>query len=203
MTAPRALLFDLGGVVIDIDFQRAIDAWQPLSREPRAAMVDALHSSVRFEEEHERGEIEDAVFFEHIAATLALEGDETHIANGWNDIFIGPIDETLDLIRVARERVPCFAFTNTNRAHHAVWAGRFPQVVDAFEHVFVSYEIGRASRSATRSIMSCARSASSRRRSRSSTTHRRTSTVPATPGSTPCWSARPQTSRPRCVDWPW
>ena len=26
--APQALLFDLGGVIVDIDFQRAIDVWQ-------------------------------------------------------------------------------------------------------------------------------------------------------------------------------
>ena len=139
--APRALLFDLGGVVIDIDWGRALDSWQPLSHDTR----DALGNAFRFDtcyQRHERGEIDGAEYFGHLARTLSLSGDAARIADGWNDIFVGTIDETLATINAARTHVPCFAFSNTNAAHHAVWSRRYPAVVDAFERVFMSHELG-------------------------------------------------------------
>jgi putative hydrolase of the HAD superfamily len=43
---------------------------------------------------------------------------------------------------VARNRLPCFAFTNSNPTHQAEWETVFPQVVASFDRVFVSSELG-------------------------------------------------------------
>lgn len=138
---PRILLFDLGGVLIDIDFDRALRTWQPMSRLSPAE----LERTFRFDEayeRHERGEITAAAYFDHLAAILALDARHADIEQGWNSIFIAEIGETLAAIRTARERVPCYAFTNTNAAHRAFWARKFPAVSDSLDGIFASYEIG-------------------------------------------------------------
>jgi len=139
---PEALLFDLGGVLIDIDFRRALTAWQRHSRLP----AEALASAFRFDdayERHERGEISAAEYFQHLATMLQLDADHDRIAQGWNAIFQGTISEAVDLVRVARAHLPCYAFTNTNAAHMAEWRARYPEVPAAFDGIFASHQLGR------------------------------------------------------------
>jgi putative hydrolase of the HAD superfamily len=138
---PETLLFDLGGVLIDIDFSRALRAWQPFSR----LSFDELKQAFRFDEHyarHERGEIAAGQYFEHLTAVLALDAEPAEIERGWNAIFVSEIAETLELVRAARGRMPCHVFTNTNATHQAAWSRMFPTVATSFDRIFASHEIG-------------------------------------------------------------
>ena len=69
----EGLLFDLGGVVIDIDFERVFRSWESLSKLPieeieRRFTMDAAY------EQHERGEIDASEYFAHLRNVLELEG---------------------------------------------------------------------------------------------------------------------------------
>lgn len=138
---PEILLLDLGGVLIDIDFERALRAWQPASR----LTLDELRQAFRHDEpyeRHERGEITAEQYFGHLAATLALDAEPAQIERGWNAIFIAEIAETTALIRSIRDRIPCHAFSNTNAAHQAYWSRAYPSVTSAVGRIFASHEIG-------------------------------------------------------------
>lgn len=138
---PAALLFDLGGVLIDIDFDRAFRAWQPISR----LCYEEIKRLFRFDdhyERHERGEISAAAYFEHLASSLQLLGTYDQIAEGWNAIFVDEIAETTRMVRRARAQLPCFALTNTNATHQAAWSSRFPAVTTSFDRIFASHELG-------------------------------------------------------------
>ena len=137
----QALLFDLGGVVIDIDFNRALAHWQPMSRLSPAELKAAFTFDVPYQR-HERGEIGAAEYFAHLAQHLQLDDDPAQIAQGWNSIFINEITETRRMVKAARALLPCYAFTNSNAAHQVAWSARFPAVVRAFGRIFVSSEIG-------------------------------------------------------------
>ena len=137
----KALLFDLGGVVMEIDFNRAFAHWQPMSRLSLAELKAAFSFDEPYQR-HERGEISAADYFAHLAQHLQLRGDPVRIAEGWNSIFISEISEARRMVQAARAKLPCFAFTNTNAAHQAAWSARFPAVMQAFDRVFVSSEIG-------------------------------------------------------------
>jgi putative hydrolase of the HAD superfamily len=73
---------------------------------------------------------------------LALEGTDASIALGWNAIFVGEMTESMSYIRAAAERIPCFAFSNSNPTHQAWWSSSYPSVVALFRRVFVSSELG-------------------------------------------------------------
>lgn len=137
----QALLFDLGGVVLDIDFSRAFAHWQPVSR----LSLDEIKAGFRFDaayQQHERGEMDAAAYFAHLSARLQLQKGHARIAEGWNAIFIGEIADTLAMIQSARGRLPCYAFTNSNPVHQAAWSAMFPAVVQAFDRIFVSSDMG-------------------------------------------------------------
>lgn len=134
-------MFDLGGVLVDIDFTCALRCWAAHSKLP----FDELKRRYQFDhayERHERGEISAGDYFSHVAQTLELSASHQQVELGWNAIFIGEITATRLLVEQARRQVPCYAFTNTNASHMATWSKLYPRIVPAFDKVYASHEIG-------------------------------------------------------------
>lgn len=137
----EALLFDLGGVILDIDFERALRQWTPMS----GYSFEELKTRFVFDaayERHEQGALRSGDYFDILRRRLKLEGSDEQIAAGWNAIFAGEIAGALDAVRQARAFLPCFALTNSNPVHQAAWTAAYPEVLAAFDQVFVSSELG-------------------------------------------------------------
>lgn len=137
----EVLLFDLGGVVIEIDFGRCFAHWA------RASGRDATELRSRFSMDaayaaHERGTIDAAGYFSAVRASMELDLSDSDLLHGWNDIYVGPIAGVAPLLAAARAVFPLHAFTNTNPSHQAVWAHRFANELAVFDRTFVSSELG-------------------------------------------------------------
>ncbi len=137
----EALLFDLGGVVITLDFGRCFQHWAD-SAGGSADEIAARFTVDAAYEAHERGSLDTADYWTSVRATLSLDLSDDSMLAGWNDIYLGADLEVLDLLSRARNQWPLYAFTNSNRAHQAVWAKRFSSELDVFDTVFVSSELG-------------------------------------------------------------
>ena len=138
----EALLFDLGGVVIEIDFGRVFSAWAARS----GMHPDALRKRFRFDEayeRHERGEIDGGQYFEHLRRSLNLDLDDASLASGWNSIYVREIPNVRSLLARLASRIPVYAFTNSNPTHMTAWEREFADVLSLFRTVFVSSSIGR------------------------------------------------------------
>lgn len=138
---PRALLFDLGNVLIDVDFRLALDVWERHSALPRAELERRFGVDEAYER-HERGEIDAAAYCEHLAARLELRATLEEIEAGWNAIFPGEFVEVRRAIERARQRLPCHVFSNTNASHAVTWRQQFPELVAAIDAFHLSHEIG-------------------------------------------------------------
>lgn len=136
-----ALLFDIGRVVIDIDFGRTLAAWQKSSRLSLAEVTAAFGHDAPYRQ-HEEGTLAAPAYFAHLRELLQLECADDAILAGWNAVFVAPVEGTLALIDQVRGRVPCYAFSNTNALHLAEMQRAFPAVLRRFEHVFASHEVG-------------------------------------------------------------
>jgi FMN phosphatase YigB (HAD superfamily) len=137
----RAVLFDLGGVLLDIDFDRALRAWAPYSRLPPAQLRDDFRHHESFHR-HETGQLDNDGFFAHLRQALALECDLLAVEAGFNDILVGEIEETVQLLEAIRRQVPCYAISNTNPAHLSHIARAYPDFLPRFTRVFASHQIG-------------------------------------------------------------
>jgi len=137
----EALLFDLGGVMIDIDVQRALRHWEPLSSLARAQLQQrfTVDEALR---RYECGEIDTATYVAHLRKELALDASDSDIVAGWNAILVSEIEPALQAVVTARTHLPCYAFSNTSPAHQIAWSSAFPHVVEAFDRLFLSFEIG-------------------------------------------------------------
>jgi glucose-1-phosphatase len=137
----QALLFDLGCVVVDIDFSRALKAWSTHSSLSNEELADAFRFDSAYEQ-HERGQISSRDYFEHLKSVLRLSASHRQIEDGWNAIFKGEIVESRQLIQRARRTFPCYAFSNTNQSHMPFWSTLLPEVAKSFDRIFASHLIG-------------------------------------------------------------
>jgi FMN phosphatase YigB (HAD superfamily) len=139
--AADALLFDLGRVVLDIDFSKALACWAGHAGCEPANLVGRLtHDEIYLR--HERGEIDDAEFFASLRAALGVNLSDGQFLEGWNAIFAGEMPGIAKLLVRAAQHLPLYAFSNTNGAHVEHFSRAYAGVLGHFRELFLSSAIG-------------------------------------------------------------
>jgi glucose-1-phosphatase len=136
-----ALLFDLGRVVIDIDFGKAIACWAGhAGRDPS----DIVARFVRGEtyRQHELGRISDAAYFDSLRTGLGIGLSDAQLLEGWNAIFAGEMPGIADLLARAARRLPLYAFSNTNQPHVEHFSRIYADLLGHFRELYLSSRIG-------------------------------------------------------------
>ena len=138
---PRALIFDLGNVVIDYSFDETFKTWGRIfSRDPRE--IRRLFPFDRAFERLERGEVSAEDYRQHISSALGLSFTERTLNAGWNAIYLGLKPGMVDLLRFLEKRFRLVALTNTTNLHVPFWKQKFREELAVFERIFCSSEIG-------------------------------------------------------------
>ena len=136
-----ALLFDLGRVVIDIDFNKTLACWAGHAGCEVAQLVGRFSPDQTFRR-HETGEISDAEFFESLRVSLGIKLSDAQFLDGWNSIFVGEVPGMARLLARAAKRLPLYAFSNTNAAHVEHFSQAYADVLGHFREIFLSSSIG-------------------------------------------------------------
>ena len=138
----EAVIFDLGGVVIDIDFQRVLDAWQSeagkaIELTPRdLASFDVYHR-------HERGEIGFENFYRELNQRFDMGLSRSQFEYGWDQIFIGPMPGVENVLMELSTQADLYAFSNTNTTHEKSWRQRYPRLISHFKAIFTSVQLSQ------------------------------------------------------------
>jgi len=136
-----ALLFDIGRVVLNIDFGKVLANWaghaacEPAQLAARFSPDDAWHR-------HERGEISDGEFFAGLRRSLGVELSDAQFLEGWNAIFTGEMPDIAASLARAGQSLPLYAFSNTNNAHVVHFSEAYPDVLGHFREIYLSNAIG-------------------------------------------------------------
>jgi len=136
-----ALLFDLGRVVIDIDFGKAIACW---AGHAGCDPSDIVARFVRGEtyRQHELGRISDAAYFDSLRTGLGIDLSDAQLLEGWNAIFAGEMPGIAALLARAASRLPLYAFSNTNQPHVEHFSRLHADLLGHFRELYLSSRIG-------------------------------------------------------------
>jgi putative hydrolase of the HAD superfamily len=141
MARVKAVVFDLGGVLIEIDPGRCFRYWSDHGGSSPEALRQKFVPDGPFER-HERGEIDFAEYAGHLRGQLALNLDDDIMREGWNALLGDALPGAVDAIEQATRRYPCFLFSNSNPVHHATWGPAHQHLLAPLTRQFVSSELG-------------------------------------------------------------
>jgi FMN phosphatase YigB (HAD superfamily) len=137
-----AVVFDLGGVLIEIDFLRVLKRWAAHA----GCDVKAIANRFTFDhhyEKHERGEYRAAEYFASLRDSLGININDAQFLKGWNEVFVREVPNIRQIVERYAALYPVYVFSNSNEIHKATWMARYPDLLKPFEHVFVSSDMGK------------------------------------------------------------
>jgi putative hydrolase of the HAD superfamily len=137
----EALLFDFGGVIIEIDFDRVFARWAQLAGAP-FEQVKRRFSHGEAYQRHERGEIGLAAYFASLRRDLGIDLGDEEFADGWARVFGPEYPSTVQLLKRLEPRVPMYLFSNTHPTHYELWSRRHEEALRPLRKRFISCEMG-------------------------------------------------------------
>ena len=141
----RNLLFDLGGVIINLDRQRCVDALTALGDEKADEMLglSVQRGTLMYLEE---GKISPSDFFKRMRQKIGKAVSDEEIVHALNELLIGiPLDR-LTLLRKLRQRFNVMMLSNKNPIMFDTkiaecFAQEGLSITDYFDDVYLSYRL--------------------------------------------------------------
>jgi glucose-1-phosphatase len=136
----RAIVFDLGKVIIPFDLERGYRALGPYCRVPPNEISQRVQSSdlvARFES----GQVPPEEFVREFSALLELEVGYERFCELWSSIFLPNTLIPEELLAALHRRYPLLLLSNTNAIHFEMVRERYP-LLGHFDEFVLSYEVG-------------------------------------------------------------
>ena len=112
----NALLFDLGGVIVDLDYNKTIEAFEAIGLEDAEHLYNQFNQSKIFDE-FEIGSISQEEFIDLLQEKIPQKVSQSKIKEAWNAMILGFEKSKLEQIKRYSEKIPCYLLSNTNEIH--------------------------------------------------------------------------------------
>ena len=136
----EALLFDLGKVLVDFDFEhgmRRFAARTSLSREEFELVIWDKHWIRRYE----RGEISTEEYHRHLCERGKLTMAIDEFEEAWSAVFLPGLLVPEQLLKNLKQKYPLILVSNTNDSHVSFITKQYT-VFEYFDHRILSHEVG-------------------------------------------------------------
>jgi putative hydrolase of the HAD superfamily len=137
----KLLIFDLGKVIFNLSFERVFLSWSRSSGKP----IEHIKQNFSFTgayEKFETGEIAPALFRSQVSYFLDISINDELFDKGWCDLYLEVYPQVKRLLPMLKQQFRLVALTNTNVIHEPVWRSRYSEVLNHFEKIYSSHELG-------------------------------------------------------------
>ena len=138
------IIFDLGNVILNIDYQNTIDAFEKIGV-INASSFYSKSSQLNIFSQLETGRISKHDFVLEIQK-FAPKASATQIINAWNAILQDLPDERLEVLKKIKDKFSIFLLSNTNSIHiekiiNNLGVKKYEEFYNLFDKVYYSHEI--------------------------------------------------------------
>ena len=142
----KNLVFDFGGVIVDLDKDKAIRAFRNLGMENIEDYI-GLYAQKGIFLEVEDGQIDDLTFCKKISEIVGRKLSYEEVKQAWLGFFAGMDEFKLDYIEKLRSKYNLYILSNTNPfvqswAQSTDFSSKGRSLRDYFDKIYTSYEIG-------------------------------------------------------------
>ena len=116
VSSVKSLIFDLGGVILDLSVDHTLQSFSDLSGLPKEKVQDMYVGTPGFLE-YEKGLIDDETFRDFVRQTFSIKADDAAIDACWNAMLRGIPPVKLDLLLRLQGEFRVFLLSNTNAIH--------------------------------------------------------------------------------------
>lgn len=146
MSSVKNIIFDLGGVLLDIDFKLTHTAFEKAGV-PGFEKLYGQHAATPFFIDFEKGKIPVPVFFDHVRNICGCPLSDETITQCWNALLKGFEPEKIGWLKKIRKQYRVFLFSNTNIIHYEWFVNDFNQLTGEhfngqFLKAYYSHEMG-------------------------------------------------------------
>lgn len=146
MTTKKILLFDLGGVLININYQATIDAFEQLGIPNFKDMYSQANQSGLFDD-YETGKISSFAFINGILDFLPAGCTANQVVHAWNAMLLDWPTSRLNFLQKLAATHDLYVLSNTNELHMEKARRNLKNATDLeledfFTTVFLSHELG-------------------------------------------------------------
>jgi glucose-1-phosphatase len=117
MAELKNIIFDLGGVLINIDYKKTEKAFIQLGFENFEAMYSQFTADAIFEK-LETGKISNEDFYDKLISLSDNKITAAQIKNAWNGLVMDWRLESLNFLEILSRKYKLFLLSNTNAIHH-------------------------------------------------------------------------------------
>ena len=143
----KNIIFDLGGVIMDIDVKQTIRAFSDLG-------MKNIHEyfghgfAASFFSDHEAGRISDEEFIAKIRILLNGEVSQNELIDAWNALLLQFPPERIQLLKELKSKYRLFLYSNTNAIHYTKFSEIYRkafrgELEDLFEKAYFSHVFGQ------------------------------------------------------------
>ena len=138
----KAIIFDFGGVILNIDYHKVKKGFENLNILAEENLFTQKQQSKIFDL-LETGEISEKKFYTLISDKYKKE----KIKKIWNSMLLDLPKERLELLSSLKKNYKIFLLSNTNSIHIDFLKNRFNKIgwdkfINLFDQVYLSYKIG-------------------------------------------------------------
>jgi len=141
----KNIIFDLGGVVVNINYNLTLDAFRVLGFHHFDSIYTQIKQTPLFDL-FETGKISSSAFREEIRKQFPMT--DTEFDKAWCAMLLDTPEERIDLIKKLKEKYRVFLLSNTNDIHINYYLGALNKTYGydvfsaIFEHTYYSHEVG-------------------------------------------------------------
>jgi putative hydrolase of the HAD superfamily len=137
----KAIIFDLGNVIVPFDFKRGYAAMEPVCCYP-AAEIPKRIGATDLVRRFESGHVAPEEFVREISATLSMNVDYERFCEMFSTIFLPDTLIPESLLQGLRARYRLLLLSNTNAIHWPMLERAYP-LLGQFHDRVLSFEVGR------------------------------------------------------------
>lgn len=142
----EAIIFDLGGVVLNLDPQRTIETFVHLTGFSPEKVIEA--GNHEFFKLFEKGQIDSATFRSELNKIFNASLSDEAIDTAWNAMLLDIPKDRMELIASLHNKYNTFVLSNTNDIHIVTFEEKVRKVADGnpidnyFNKVYYSNKVG-------------------------------------------------------------
>jgi epoxide hydrolase-like predicted phosphatase len=143
----KAIIFDFGGVILDIDYNKTHKAFKDLGIKNFDEMYSQKNVNSLFHD-LEEGKINEEEFYDGVRKSSHLGLTDQQIKTAWNAILLRYREEALHTLKAIKQKYKLYLLSNTNIIHHTEFNKIYRDQInngslnEYFDKAYYSHEIG-------------------------------------------------------------